>query len=62
MPNALFTLEQGRVPVPFTSAEVALHAFMNNKHAAQRVGTRKSKHEEEVAQHEREQASLIWAW
>lgn len=47
MPNALFTLEQGEVPVPFATAEVALHAFINNKCAAQRVGTGKSKHKQE---------------
>lgn len=47
-PNALFTLEQCRVPVLFASVEVevALHAFMNNKHAAQRVVMGKCKHKE----------------
>lgn len=45
VPNALFTLEQVMVPIPFAWAEVALHAFINNKCEAQRVGTGKSKYE-----------------
>lgn len=44
LPNALFRLAHGRVLIPFATAEVALHAFINNKHAATCVATGKNKH------------------
>lgn len=51
-------------PVPFASEEVALHALMNNKREAQRVGNggRKERYMKRspVAQHEGEHGPLIW--